>query len=150
MFAVYETIIGLINLEYEDENLIGLEKVEDIKDYGIKTNFTDEIYSQLKEYFDGNRKEFNVNLKLIGTEFQKKVWKALCEIPYGETRSYREIAIEVGNKDAQRAVGMANNKNPIAIIVPCHRVIGANGKLTGYAGGLDMKQKLLDIESNNK
>ena len=81
-----------------------------------------------------------------GTEFQIKVWKALTEIPYGETRSYKDIAISIGNEKACRAVGMANNKNPIPIIIPCHRVIGANKKLVGYAGGLDLKERLLDLE----
>ena len=91
---------------------------------------------------------FDLPLDPIGTEFQKKVWQALKEIPFGETRSYGEIAKLIGNEKASRAVGMANNKNPIAIIIPCHRVIGANGKLVGYAGGLDLKEKLLKLEKN--
>lgn len=86
---------------------------------------------------------------MIGTEFQKKVWKELLNIPYGETRSYKDIAIAIGNGKACRAVGNANNKNPIAIIVPCHRVVGSNGSMTGYAGGLDIKEKLLKIEKYN-
>lgn len=88
--------------------------------------------------------------ELKGTEFQKKVWKQLTYIPYGETRTYKEIAVAIGNPKASRAVGMANNKNPITIVVPCHRVVGSNGKMVGYAGGLDMKKKLLDLEKRNR
>lgn len=106
--------------------------------------------NELEEYFDGKRKEFDLPLKQEGTEFQKKVWNALSKIPYGETRTYKEIAKMIGNEKASRAVGMANNKNNIPIIIPCHRVIGSNGKLVGYALGLDMKQYLLDLESKNK
>ena len=89
-------------------------------------------------------------MKVEGTAFQKKVWKALCSIAYGETRSYKEIAIQIGNERACRAVGMANNKNPIGILIPCHRVIGTNHKLVGYAGGLDKKAFLLKLEKENK
>ena len=109
-----------------------------------------EAIRELNEYFDGKRTSFDLQLELQGTEFQKKVWKALKEIPFGETRSYGEIAKIIGNEKACRAVGMANNKNPIAIIVPCHRVIGANGKLVGYAGGVDLKEKLLNLEKSLK
>ena len=109
-----------------------------------------EAKKQLEEYFEGKRKEFNLPLKQEGTEFQKKVWEALEKIPYGETRTYKEVAKMVGNEKASRAIGLANNKNNIPIIVPCHRVIGSNGKLVGYALGLDMKKYLLDLESKNK
>lgn len=102
--------------------------------------------SQLNAYFAGQLKQFSVNLDCIGTEFQKKVWNALTTIPFGETRSYGQIAVQIGNPKAVRAVGAANGKNPISIIVPCHRVIGANGKLTGFAGGLEVKAYLLGIE----
>ncbi|MEO5916381.1 MAG: methylated-DNA--[protein]-cysteine S-methyltransferase [Luteolibacter sp.] len=101
---------------------------------------------QLGEYFAGSRRKFSVNLDFSGTEFQKKVWNALLTIPYGETRSYAEIAGQIDNPKAVRAVGAANGKNPISIIAPCHRVIGSNGKLTGFAGGLDAKSCLLKIE----
>lgn len=102
--------------------------------------------AQLSEYFDGKRKTFDLPLALQGTAFQISVWKALQSIPAGETRSYKDVAALIGNPKASRAVGMANNRNPIAIIIPCHRVIGKNGKLTGYAGGLPVKQYLLDLE----
>ena len=101
---------------------------------------------QLKEYFDGKRTAFDLKMKLHGTEFQKKVWTYLSEIPYGETRTYKDVAEAIGSPKGFRAVGMANNKNPIAIIYPCHRVIGASGKLVGYGGGLDIKERLLRLE----
>ena len=102
---------------------------------------------QLREYFDGERKAFSLPLAPDGTAFQRRVWDALQAIPYGESRSYSDIAHEVGNLKAVRAVGAANGRNPIPIVVPCHRVIGSNGKLTGFAGGLPAKQCLLDLES---
>ena len=104
---------------------------------------------QLDEYFSGRRKTFDVPFRAEGTEFQRKVWHALCEIPYGQTRSYGEIAKMIQNPGASRAVGMANNKNPIAIIIPCHRVIGADGSLTGYGGGMEKKARLLEKEKQN-
>ncbi|AKB76093.1 Methylated-DNA--protein-cysteine methyltransferase [Methanosarcina lacustris Z-7289] len=108
--------------------------------------FFRDISRQLEAYFAGKLNSFEVKLAPEGTEFQKSVWRALCEIPYGETRTYKEIAISVGKPKAYRAVGLANNRNPISIIVPCHRVIGTNGKLTGYASGLDVKEFLLRLE----
>ena len=102
---------------------------------------------ELKEYFEGKRTKFSVNLDATGTEFQRNVWRALSEIPFGETRSYLDIAKRVGNAKAVRAVGGANGKNPISIIVPCHRVIGASGKLIGFAGGLKTKAHLLKLEA---
>ncbi len=114
-----------------------------------ETPLLKEAAAQLKEYFDGTRREFDLPLALEGTAFQVAVWKALQTIPYGETRSYGEIAHSIGNPKACRAVGMANNRNRIAIIVPCHRVIGASGKLVGYGGGLDKKERLLTLERKN-
>ena len=106
--------------------------------------------SQLNEYFAGTRKSFDLPLKFDGTEFQKLVWRELQNIPYGKTISYKELAEKTGNIKACRAVGMANNKNPIPIIIPCHRVVGSNGKLTGYAGGLEVKKFLLELEQEYK
>jgi len=103
--------------------------------------------AQLDEYFNGKRKVFNLPLNLNGTEFQINVWKALQTIPFGETRSYGEIARMIGKPKASRAVGMANNRNPIVIIVPCHRVIGHDGSLTGFGGGLELKRQLLELEN---
>lgn len=105
---------------------------------------------QLIEYFEGKRTVFDLPLSPEGTEFQKKVWNVLKTIPYGETFSYKQVAEAAGNPKASRAVGMANNKNPIAIIIPCHRVIGSNGKLVGYAGGLSIKETLLGLEQKYK
>jgi methylated-DNA-[protein]-cysteine S-methyltransferase len=102
--------------------------------------------AQIEEYLLGKRKRFTLPLVLHGTEFQLAVWRALQDIPYGETSSYKEIAAAVGRPKAVRAVGMANNRNPISIIVPCHRVIGHDGSLTGYGGGLPLKQRLLELE----
>jgi methylated-DNA-[protein]-cysteine S-methyltransferase len=102
--------------------------------------------TQLREYFSGARRDFDLDLAPHGTEFQTKVWAALAEIRYGTTATYGEIAAQVGNPKASRAVGMANNRNPIALIIPCHRVIGSSGKLVGYGGGLPAKEFLLDLE----
>ena len=150
-FAMYKSEFGFIKLAYQNETIYFLKKIEtDEIDFGIKTEFTDFVFSQLQEYFCGKRKTFDFNYELQGTDFQKKVWNALRDIPYGETRTYKDIAIAIGNPKAYRAVGLANNKNPITIVVPCHRVIGSSGKLVGYAGGLEMKQKLLHLENPEK
>ena len=106
-----------------------------------------EAERQLTDYFAGKRKSFSLKLDFAGTEFQKRVWEALLTIPFGETRSYTQIAQQIGNPKAVRAVGAANGKNPISIVAPCHRVIGSSGKLTGFAGGLEAKALLLDLES---
>ncbi len=150
-FAVYTNLLGNFRMEYEGDCLTYLKKLHtEVTDFGTKTEFTDKVWKELTEYFQGVRKEFDIPYKMQGTDFQKSVWKALCHIPYGETRSYKDIAKTVGNEKASRAVGIANNKNPITIIVPCHRVIGANGKLVGYAGGLPMKEYILKMENENK
>ncbi len=147
-FAVYKLSLGYWRLRYRGDRLIGIANLEGTpSSEGQRTMFTDRVAKELEEYFRGERKKFDIEYELEGTEFQKKVWQALLTIPYGETRSYKDIAIAVGNPKASRAVGMANNKNHIAIIVPCHRVIGSNGKLVGYAGGLDVKEALLRVES---
>lgn len=108
-----------------------------------------EAEQQLQDYFAGKRKEFSIPFDAVGTEFQKKVWQALLRIPFGQTRTYGEIAVEIGHPTAVRAVGAANGRNPISIMVPCHRVIGSTGKLTGFAGGLPTKSTLLDLESRD-
>jgi len=109
--------------------------------------FARQTIAELKDYAAGKLKRFTVPLDLQGTPFQLKVWKALCSIPYGGTRSYKEIARQVGNPKASRAVGMANHWNPVAIVVPCHRVVASDGSLGGYAGGLDLKAKILQMEA---
>jgi methylated-DNA-[protein]-cysteine S-methyltransferase len=107
-----------------------------------------DVVDQLNAYFAGTLTEFDVDLHLVGTEFQRRVWSALRTIPYGETRSYGQIAAQIGAPGASRAVGLANGRNPVGIIVPCHRVIGSTGGLTGYGGGLDRKRDLLTLERN--
>jgi methylated-DNA-[protein]-cysteine S-methyltransferase len=114
-----------------------------------ETPLIKETAEQLDQYFNKKRKVFNLPLKLNGTDFQVKVWNALGEIAYGETRSYKELAAMTGNPKACRAVGMANNRNPVVIIVPCHRVIGHDGSLTGYGGGIELKRQLLELEKTN-
>ena len=114
-----------------------------------ETELIRETKRQLDEYFAGKRKDFDVPTRLNGTEFQKRVWLALRDIPYGKTASYNDIAAAVGCPKGYRAVGMANNRNPISIIYPCHRVVGSDGSLTGYGGGLDVKAKLLELERRN-
>lgn len=109
------------------------------------TAFTEAV-AQLAEYFAGERVDFDLDFELVGTDFQRRVWAALLTIPYGQTRSYGQIAAQIGAPSASRAVGLANGRNPISIIVPCHRVIGASGGLTGYGGGLQRKRALLDLE----
>ena len=106
------------------------------------------VVDQLEAYFCGVLRKFDVEFDLVGTDFQMQVWRALCAIPYGETTTYGRIAKSIGQPRATRAVGLANNRNPIAIIVPCHRVIGADGSLTGYGGGISRKRKLLELESH--
>jgi len=109
----------------------------------------DDVREQLAEYFAGTRTAFELPLRLVGTAFQRRVWTALCDIPCGETRSYGELAATIGTPTASRAVGAANGQNPIAVVVPCHRVIGANGSLTGYGGGLPAKRWLLEHEARH-
>jgi len=145
----YEYPVGTIGIEEESGAISQVFFASDKSLADIKAEETPLIQKaaeQLFEYFDGKRKVFNLPLTLQGTDFQKSVWQALLSIPYGETCSYKDIAMVVGNPKASRAVGMANNRNPIAIIVPCHRVIGQNGSLIGYGGGLSTKQYLLDLE----
>lgn len=136
--GIIENGIAITNLYFDKIEMEGIEYVE--------TPILKEANRQLQEYLSGLRSIFTLNLEPNGTKFQKNVWKALQEIPYGTTCSYKQIAEKVGNIKASRAVGMANNRNPIPIFIPCHRVIGANGKLVGYGGGLDIKEKLLKIE----
>ena len=111
-----------------------------------KTPLLERAQGQILEYFDGQRQEFDLPLAFVGTDFQQKVWKALTAIPYGQTVTYGALAEAVGCPGGARAVGMANHRNPLPILVPCHRVVGADGKLTGYAGGLEMKKFLLELE----
>ncbi len=148
----YHTSIGKIGIVENGKAVVYLSFGDiELKDIVIKeTQFLKNAYKELEEYLRGERKEFDLPLDPHGTGFQLKVWNALLEIPYGETRSYKQIAERIGNSKASRAVGLANNRNPISIFIPCHRVIGANGKLVGYGGGLDIKEKLLTIEAKGR
>jgi len=150
----YETPYGKVTIMSDGRSIThvksesaasGIKKLKASKVYK-SDKLTDTAAAQLLEYFTGARRSFDLPLDSYGTSFQKTVWKALQDIPYGETRSYKQVAQAIGNPKACRAVGMANNKNPIWIIIPCHRVIGADGSLTGYGGGLDMKKRLLLLE----
>jgi methylated-DNA-[protein]-cysteine S-methyltransferase len=153
----YRTIdspIGLLTLAGEAGVLTNLRMVDqtyepDRADWVLDDHAFPNAVNQLGAYFAGELQEFDLELNMSGTEFQRKVWNALRSIPYGETRSYGEIAEHIGSPNAFRAVGLANGHNPIAVIVPCHRVIGANGSLTGFGGGLERKSKLLELERNN-
>ena len=150
-FKTYDTVIGKIIIEESEEKISRIEIVNGTENFDGKeeeTELINKTYKELDEYFRSKRTNFDIPLKIEGTEFQKKVWNELLEIPYGETRSYLDIAKRVGNPKASRAVGMANHNNKIIIIIPCHRVIGSNKKLIGYAGGLDVKEKLLKLEQN--
>ncbi|MEU0409908.1 methylated-DNA--[protein]-cysteine S-methyltransferase [Streptomyces griseorubiginosus] len=150
--TVIDSPYGLLTLVAEDGVLCGLYMTDQRHrppedSFGVLDDGPfGEAEEQLKAYFAGELKEFTLELRLHGTPFQRTVWDQLRRIPYGETRGYGELADALGNPKASRAVGLANGRNPIGIIVPCHRVVGANGSLTGYGGGLERKQRLLDFE----
>ncbi len=139
----------------QDDKIIKIGMNEELPDEHLmiyktlKDKIFRSCYEQLSEFFFKGRKKFDIPFKLIGTGFQKKVWKTLLKIPYGKTVSYEDIAKRIKNPKAVRAVGLANKNNPLPVIVPCHRVIGKNGKLVGYSGGLDLKAKLLNLEKEN-
>ena len=144
----YETMLGSVTFVEEDGALLAISTHRTFEGMEQETPLIKEAYRQLSEYLKGERKGFDLPLLIKGTTFQQQVWKALLEIPYGETRSYKQIAVAIGNPKAVRAVGMANNRNPLLIVVPCHRVIGANGKLVGYGAGIEKKEFLLRLEKS--
>lgn len=144
-----QTFIGPLYLVASENGLRGIfwkKQLHPMASSPTESKTLTETIIQVEEYLNGERKKFTIKLDLQGTEFQKKVWQQLLLIPYGKTRSYQEIAELIDNNKAVRAVGSANGRNPISLIVPCHRVIGCNGTLTGYAGGLKIKEKLLKLE----
>ncbi|MCL2662279.1 MAG: methylated-DNA--[protein]-cysteine S-methyltransferase [Oscillospiraceae bacterium] len=147
-YYTYDSPFGKITIESDGNAVTSVKTQSHTDPTGEKkaSTLTDIAAMQLDEYFAGKRKKFDIPINPHGTAFQLSVWKALQAIPYGKTRSYKQIAQAIGNPKACRAVGLANNKNPIWIIIPCHRVIGADGSLTGYGGGINMKKKLLEIE----
>jgi len=141
--AYYVSPVGELLLESEDDKIITVNFLKESKQEELHTSIIDQCIAELDEYFFEGRKFFTVELDLRGSEFQKKVWNELLNIPYGKTISYEELAIRIGNIKSIRAVGLANGQNQIAIIVPCHRVIGKGGALIGYGGGLENKEWLL-------
>jgi methylated-DNA-[protein]-cysteine S-methyltransferase len=147
----YESPIGTLCLEEDDDFIVGLY-LDDGAD-GMNSHETallEKTVRELSEYFAGRRTSFDIPVRASGTVFQEKVWEQLRHIPYGETRSYGDIAKAAGNPKAARAVGHANNRNPVMILIPCHRVIGADGSLVGFGGGIAVKKYLLDLESQHK
>jgi O-6-methylguanine DNA methyltransferase len=148
-YAYYPFPYGVLKIGYEEGAVTSLSRQEEESADGEPSALSDRAHKEIMEYLAGERRAFDFPMRARGTAFQEKVWRALAEIPYGETRTYGQIAAAVGNPKASRAVGMANNKNPIWIAIPCHRVVGTNGALVGYAGGLEMKEALLALERAN-
>jgi methylated-DNA-[protein]-cysteine S-methyltransferase len=157
-YKIISSPVGELKLVASDKGLVAI-LWENVNPKSVKLGVLVENHDhpvlleterQLKEYFQGNRKSFSLKLHLTGTKFQNDVWQALLAIPFGETRSYGQLARQLGNPRATRAVGAANGRNPIPIVVPCHRVIGASGELTGFGGGLKTKAHLLELESNQQ
>jgi methylated-DNA-[protein]-cysteine S-methyltransferase len=150
-FRTIDSPVGPLTLAGKGRRLMHLRMVDQTyepshDDWQADDDAFRDVVEQVEAYFAGERTKFDVELDMVGTAFQRRVWAALLTIPYGETRSYGEIARQIGSPGAFRAVGLANGHNPIGIIVPCHRVIGSNGSLTGYGGGLDRKRALLELE----
>lgn len=157
-YFIYHSPIGAYRVEYIGEAVVGVahipssqSSVADDAYHCSQNSFTQVIARQLTEYFLAERKEFDIAIDYSRcTPFQRRVYEQLLKIPYGQTRSYKQIATAIGDPNAARAVGSANNRNPIAILIPCHRVIGSGGALTGYAAGLDVKTFLLQLEANDR
>ncbi|NOH78352.1 methylated-DNA--[protein]-cysteine S-methyltransferase [Vibrio sp. RE86] len=151
-YTTFQSPLGTMTLQANKNGLLGAwfetqtTQPKDLGRYTETSLILNDAIVQLNEYFSGERKVFDLPIAAMGTPFQQQVWQALTKIPFGETWSYQQIADEIGNPKAVRAVGLANGKNPISVVVPCHRVIGKNGKLTGYAGGVERKAKLLELE----
>lgn len=152
-YEIYPSVFGEIGIAASESGLVGIDLQAGKRPLPVQQNWrrdatevTDAAAKQLGAYFGGEIRSFDLPLDAAGTPFQQSVWRALCAIPFGETRSYRELAEAIGNPKAVRAVARANGANPLSIVVPCHRVIGADGTLTGYAGGLEMKARLLALE----
>lgn len=140
---------GMLLIGLEDSAVVSLKLAAEFLPETLPCPAAQDVTDQLSEYFSGTRTEFDIPLAPRGTPFQKLVWQELRRIPYGQTRTYAEIATAIGKPGAARAVGMACNRNPLWIVIPCHRVVGKNGSLTGYAGGLDLKRFLLELEQCN-
>lgn len=154
-YSYLDTPLGRMLVTRDEGGITGLDlpasaRPRQVHDDWVRDDAAfDDVRGQLEQYFDGTRREFDLPLNPRGSTFQRRVWAALTEIPYGETTSYGKVAAAIGHPDGARAVGLANGQNPVPIVVPCHRVIGANGSLTGYGGGLPAKQFLLSLEAAN-
>ncbi|MBN2879588.1 MAG: methylated-DNA--[protein]-cysteine S-methyltransferase [Clostridia bacterium] len=156
-YTKYESIVAPMILVGDEKGIARLyfdipeakKKLASDAEWEYNDSFFDDVKSELKEYFEGSRKAFSIKLNPSGTAFQKNIWNILMRIPYGETRTYSQIATDAGNPNASRAAGSAAGRNPIPIIIPCHRVIGASGQLTGYAFGVEMKKNLLELEKKH-
>ena len=148
----YETVIGKIGIAEEHgfvTNICFMNMKQPLDSKLIETDILKETYVQISEYLDGKRKEFDIPLNPSGTDFQQKVWCEVLNIGYGNKMTYKDLALEIKNESAIRAVGSALNKNPIPIIIPCHRIVGTNGDLSGYNGGIELKKFLLNLEYEN-
>lgn len=148
-YAYYKTKLGIIKISYK-EKIKSIELVDEIDSQNERSKLSDKIFTQIDKYLKGEIKEFDIydTLEITGTDFQMRVWQELIKIPYGETRTYKEIAQKINKPKAIRAVGTAIGKNSFFIIIPCHRVIRSDGKMGGFAYGLDVKEKLLDLEKS--
>lgn len=149
-YCFCETPLGLIRIEENQDGIASLRFTDKKAEPALARRsgvYLEDVKSQISEYFAKSRKSFDIPLSITGSAFQQSVWRVLRDIPYGETRSYQQVAETIGNRGAARAVGMASNRNPILIIIPCHRVVGKDGKPVGYAGGIDRKQYLLEMET---
>lgn len=151
-YAVIHTSLGPLTVASTDKGIASIQFGKGLPEGATAGDATpfETVRQQLEEYFEGKRTRFELPLDVVGTQFQKAVWNELLRIPYGETRSYSDIAKAIGKPDAARAVGMANHDNPVAVVIPCHRVVGRDGALTGYAGGLHLKAQLLSIERQQR
>lgn len=148
-YAYYPCPLGYLKIGWEDDIILSIRCTDKPDSCDVSSSVSDAAAAQLTEYFDGKRTHFTFPIDVRGTAFQQTVWDALRRIPYGKVATYKDIAIAIGNPGAARAVGMACNRNPVLIAIPCHRVLGSNRKLTGYAGGLDRKRQLLQLEHTN-
>lgn len=149
-FAVYDFPFGVLCVGYEDECITSFDTIDEVPPGGQRTPLTDRAFAEVQAYLSGARRTFSFPYRLEGTAFEKSVWQALLRIPYGETRTYGDIAAAIGSPRTARAVGRACHENPLILVVPCHRVVAAGGRLGGYAGGLAMKEALLALEQGHR
>ena len=146
-YATYPFKFGYLRVSYDDDKLVSIRSQGQPSEASLPNKLSNQTFKQIQEYLAGERQIFDLPFRMQGTDFQVKVWRALLDIPYGQTRTYGQIAAAIGQPRASQAIGGAVGRNPLWILVPCHRVIGADGSLTGYAGGLAMKKTLLNLES---